>query len=86
MEGAGCWLSGVGMSPMTWSLKLLREATRSNNFLLSHAMVSVGVVLGGGVPCWARYSGRGPWTSPAQAQGVRLVPPPVGGGHQDAVP
>ena len=40
VEGAGCWLSGVGMSPGTWSLKLLREVTHSNHGLLSHAPVS----------------------------------------------
>ena len=52
MEGTGCWLSGVGTSPGTRSLKLLGEATMSTNVLLSHAMESVGVVLGGE---WAMF-------------------------------
>ena len=50
VEGAGCWLSGVGTSPGTWSLNLLREAIRSTNVSYSHSLVSLGVALGGG---WA---------------------------------
>ena len=48
----GGWLPvvGLGTLPGTWSLKLLSEVTQSTDVLLSHAMVSVGVVLGGG---WA---------------------------------
>ena len=41
-DGAGCWLLGLGMSPMTWFLKLLREFTRSTHVLLSQGMMSVG--------------------------------------------
>ena len=48
--GAGCWLSGVGTYPGTWSLKLLTEDIRSTHVSLSHAVVSLGVALGGG---WA---------------------------------
>ena len=33
VEWAGYWLTGVGMSPGMWSLKLLREATRSTHVL-----------------------------------------------------
>ena len=50
VEGAGCWLSGVGTCPGTWFLKLLREAIRSTHVSLSHALVSLRVALGGG---WA---------------------------------
>ena len=52
VEGAGCWLFGVKTLPGMWSLKLLREAIRSTHVLLSHAMVSVGVVLARG---WAMF-------------------------------
>ena len=78
--GASCLLLGLGMSPGTWSLKLLREATRSTHVLLCHAMVSVRVVLVGNGPCWARGSRCGPWWSPAQARGVRqgVAPSPWG--------
>ena len=50
VEAAGCWILGLGMSPRSWSLKLLREAIWSTHVSLSHALVSVGVALGGG---WA---------------------------------
>ena len=46
LERAGCWLSGVGTSPGTWCLKLLREAIRSTHVSLSHYLVSPGVALG----------------------------------------
>ena len=49
VEGAGYWLTWVGTSPATWSLQLLRETIRSIHVLLSYAMVSSGVVLGGGL-------------------------------------
>ena len=45
---AGCWLSGVGTSPSTWSMKLLRETIWSTHISLSHALVSAGVALGRG--------------------------------------
>ena len=48
VEGAGCWLSGVGTSPGTWCPKLLREAIRLTHVSLSHSSVSLGVSLGGG--------------------------------------
>ena len=47
--GAGWRLSGVAMSACTWSLKLLKEATRSTHVLLSNAMVLAGAVFGGGL-------------------------------------
>ena len=49
-EGPGFWLSGVGTSPGTWSLKVLREAIWSTHVSLSHALVSLGMALGRG---WA---------------------------------
>ena len=48
MEGADCWLLGVGTSPGTWCLKLLRESIRWTHVSLSHSLVSLGVALGGG--------------------------------------
>ena len=50
VEGGGCWLSGVGTSPGTWCLNLLREAIRWTHVSLSHSLVSLGVAHGGG---WA---------------------------------
>ena len=50
VEGAGCWLSGVGTSPGTWSLKIIREAIWSTHVSLSHSLMTLGVALGGG---WA---------------------------------
>ena len=50
VEGAGCWLSGVGTSLGSWCLKLLRGAIRSTNVSLSLSLVLLGVALGGG---WA---------------------------------
>ena len=47
VEGAGSWLSGVGKTSGRWSLKLLREAKQSIHVPISHALVSVGVVVGG---------------------------------------
>ena len=69
VRGKG-WLMVVGGGdvPGTWSLKLLREATRSTHVSLSHALVPVGV---GDGPCWARGSGCGPWCPPTLARGVR---------------
>ena len=52
VEGAGCWLSGVGTSPGTWSLKLLREAIRSTHVSLSYTLVLLRVALDGG---WAMF-------------------------------
>ena len=49
----GCLSSGVGTSPGTWCLKLLREAIRSTHVSLSHSLVSLGVALGG----WWAMSG-----------------------------
>ena len=48
MEGAGCCSSGVGMSPGTWCLKLLREAIRATHVSRSHSLVLSGVASGGG--------------------------------------
>ena len=48
VEGAGCWLSGLGKSPGTWSLTLLSEAIPSTHVSLFHSLVSLGVALGGG--------------------------------------
>ena len=48
MERAGCQSSGVGMSPGTWCLKLLREAIRATHVPRSDSLVSLGVALGGG--------------------------------------
>ena len=48
VEGAGCWLSGVGTSPGTWCLKLLREAIWWTHVSLFQSLVSLGVALGGG--------------------------------------
>ena len=62
LEWAGCWLSRIGMSPGTWSLKLLREVTRLTHVVLSHAMVSVGLVLGAGwamLGSWSRVQPSG---------------------------
>ena len=67
VEGASCWLSGVEKLPGTWSLKLLREAIWSTQALLFHAMVSSGVVLGGG---WAR--GVRPGVAPSRRGVPRL--------------
>ena len=52
VEGAGCWLSGVGTSHRTCFLKLLREAIRPTHVSLSHSLVSLAVALGGG---WAMF-------------------------------
>ena len=86
MEGVGWWLSGVVMSPLTWSLKLLREATRSTQVLLSHAMM-----LAGGGPGWGEgHVGLAVADAARTGHPIRLrlsdkVPPLVGGGHSDAV-
>ena len=55
MEGADCRSSGVGMSPGTWCLKLLREAIRATHVARSHCLVSLGVALVGG---WAIMGSR----------------------------
>ena len=55
MEGAGCRSSGVGTSPGTWCLKLLRGAFRATHVPRSHSLVLLGVALGG---AWAMLGSR----------------------------
>ena len=85
----GGWLLVVGgrTSPETCSLKLLREAITSTHVSLSHALVSLGLAVGG---AWAML---GSWEQmltlgahPPQQRVSNKVSPRVDGGHPDSAP